>query len=148
MPDFGLLKGREHYTSVQNPDGIYVELISSLNDLCAKLSVSEYVIATGKERSVFRVRMPDGSEQRHERPVTNYYELIAVLNFCVTISYYAIVSENRSEEGSIIWKAEKLKEELNLLGHEVQDEVDEFQKLSSHLIFFPQPLAEVIALDE
>lgn len=146
LPTLELLKDRTLRKPTKNHDGIYLEIMKSLNDLCAKLSIADYVVDTQQERSMFKMTLLSGQEERHIRLANNYYELIAILNYCITVSYYAMASENRSEDGlMMLLQVEQLKKELYTLGLEVSQWVDQIQIYSTKAIISPQPLSEAVS---
>jgi hypothetical protein len=146
LPTFEALKGRTFWKPTSNEVGTYLELVKSVNDLCTKLSVTDYVIDPQKKRTTFKAIFPGGKREQHVRLAGNYHELIAILNYCITVSYYAMVSENRS------WSCldnrlqmERLKQELHTLGLETLHCYDSIKSYSTETIIYPQPISETVS---
>lgn len=146
LPTFELLKDRTLRKPTTNRDGVYLEIVKSINDLCAMLSVTDYVVDAQQERSMFKVILLSGEEERHVRLANNYYELIAILNYCITVSYYAMVSENRSEDGLLLrLRVEQLKKELYKLGLEISQGIDQIKGYSNREIVTPQLFSDAVS---
>lgn len=146
LPTFELLKDRTLRKPTTDRDGIYFEIMKSANDLCVKLSITDYVVDTLQERSMFKVILSSGQEERHARLANNYYELIAILNYSITVSYYAMISENRSEDGWLMrLQIEQLKKELYTLGLELSQGIDQIQIYSTKATISPQPFSEAVS---
>ncbi|NUT76821.1 efflux RND transporter permease subunit [Pseudomonas sp. C1C7] len=146
MPNFKPLKGRVSTDPESNESGIYLELVKLINDLCSKLSVSDYVIDQQSKKTPFTAILPGGEREQHLRLAGSYYELIAILNYCITISYYAMVSENRSESSlqSRLWM-ESLKKELHTLGRDTSLTFDPIKSYSTREHIYPAPLPKVVS---
>jgi len=141
IPTFEPLKDRTSRKPRSNESGTYLELVKSVNDLCAKLSVTDYVIVPQNKRTTFKAILPGGKREQHVRLAGNYHELIAILNYCITVSYYAMVSENRSWRGlECRLQMERLKQELYTLGLETLHYEDSIKAYSTETIFYPQPI--------
>lgn len=141
MPDFNALKGRVSKAPESNQSGIYFEISKLLNELCAKLNILDYVVAPQIKKTPFTAILPGGEQERHVRLAGNYYELIAILNYCITISYFAMVSESRSNAAiNTRLRIEGLKKELNTLGHDTTLKLDQFKALSAAEVIYPSPL--------
>lgn len=146
IPSFEPLKDRISKKPKSNDSGIYLELVKSVNDLCAKLSVADYVIDPQNKRTTFKAILPGGKREQHVRLAGNYHELIAILNYCITISYYAMVSENRSWRGlEIRLQMEHLKQQLYTLGLETLHYDDFIKSYSTVTIIYPKPIFEAVS---
>ncbi|MDT6919169.1 hypothetical protein [Pseudomonas atacamensis] len=146
IPSFEPLKDRISKKPKSNDSGIYLELVKSVNDLCAKLSVADYVIDPQNKRTTFKAILPGGKREQHVRLAGNYHELIAILNYCITISYYAMVSENRSWRGlEIRLQMEHLKQQLYTLGLETLHYDDFIKSYSTVTIIYPKPISEAVS---
>jgi hypothetical protein len=145
LPDFPPLKDRASRGTKLNQSGTYLELVKLLNNLCAQLSVSEYVIDSHSKQTTFTAAFPEGKREKHVRLAGTYHQLIAILNYCVTVSYYAMVSENRSQDGILSQlQMELLKQELHTLGRETLHFDDPIMSFSTRVTIYPKPKFEAI----
>ena len=146
MPGFAALKGRNTRESRLNDSGIYVNLTKSLNDLCAKLNITDYVIDPKSKRTTFNAKLSGGGREQHVRLAGSYHELIAILNYSTTVSYYAMASENRSREGlEVRRRMKQLKLQLFTLGLEAAPFSDTIKLYSAYKIIFPEPLPATVS---
>ncbi|WDH37590.1 hypothetical protein [Pseudomonas chlororaphis] len=146
IPDFKPLKDRTSRSPESNQNGTYLQLVKLVNDLCAKLSVSDYVIDPQNKKTPFTAILPEGEQEQHVRLAGSYHELIAILNYCITISYYAMVSESRSEDGlQSRLQMEWLKKELYTLGRDTSLFFDPLRSLSAREVIYPAPLPVAVS---
>ncbi|SFH43883.1 hypothetical protein [Pseudomonas sp. NFACC45] len=146
IPNFEPLKDRTSREPRFNESGTYLELIKSVNDLCAKLSVTDYVIDPQNKRTTFKAIFPGGKREQYVRLAGNYHELIAILNYCITVSFYAMVSENRSWKGlESRLQMERLKQELHALGLETLHYDDSIKSYSTKAFIYPKPIPEAVS---
>lgn len=145
LPNFEPLKGRSRTQVKWQPTGIYYELIAMIASLCDGLSVSEYVLGTGVKRTIVKAVFPDGRKERCVRLAFSYYEVIAILNYCVNICYYALKSESRGEGSSnLIYRMQSLKGELNALGEELTYLEDLVVGYKTHTIIRMMPAVDAM----
>lgn len=146
IPNFEPLKDRTSRKSRFDESGIYLELMKSVNDLCAKLSVTDYVIDPQNKRTTFKAIFPGGKREQYVRLAGSYHELIAILNYCITVSFYAMVSENRSSRGlESRLQMGRLKQELHTLGLETLHYDDSIKSYSTRTIIYPKPILEAVS---
>lgn len=146
IPNFEPLKDRASREPRFDESGTYLELIKSVNDLCAKLSVTDYVIDPQNKRTTFKAISPGGKREQHVRLAGNYHELIAILNYCVTVSFYSMVSENRSWRGlESRLQMGRLKQELHTLGLETLHYDDSIKSYSTKTFIYPKPIPEAVS---
>lgn len=146
IPNFEPLKDRTSREPRFDESGTYLELIKSVNDLCAKLSVTDYVIDPQNKRTTFKAIFPGGKREQHVRLAGNYHELIAILNYCITVSFYAMVSENRSWRGlESRLQMGRLKQELHTLGLETLPYDDSIKSYSTKMFIYPKPIPEAVS---
>lgn len=146
MPTAVPLKSRTSGRTKLNDQGIYLELTKSVNDLCAKLSIADYAIDPQSKRTTFKAVFADGKQEQHVRLAGNYQDLIGILNYCITISYYAMISESRSFSGhGIRLRMEQLKQELYALGLKTLLSQDTIKSYSNQSTFYPELIMEAVS---
>lgn len=144
MPGFKSLEGRLHKNPNLNLEGIYLGVVTSVNALCEKLSVTDYVIDPQNKKMTF-TSVENGARQQNVRLAASYYELIAILNYCVTVSYYALISESRSRINlNNRLRMEALKKELTALGRDTSMHLDGFAELAARRTIYPGPMAAAV----
>ncbi|MFV0453911.1 MAG: hypothetical protein ACK5NQ_02740 [Pseudomonas sp.] len=97
----------------------YVSLMLSVRDLCDHLKVTDYALDShGKRRSIGISGGDVGglaSVKKLELPGANYREILAILNYCCTVTYYAVLSEHREKYSLRIIRIKNLYHEVRAL---------------------------------
>lgn len=146
MPNSEPLSSLTNRKLVLNESGNYLELMVSLNMLCETLKVSDYVFDPQHKRSTFYAIHDTSKTEQHIRLANNYYELIAILNYCVTVIHYAVISECRSQEGKLrILKLALLEKKLDELGQVSPLLHDPIKIFSSQGNVYPRPLPALVS---
>lgn len=141
MPHSEPLKALTNRKPILNDEGNYLELMVSLNTLCGTLKIADYVFDPQHKRSTFYAIHDATKKEQHIRLANNYYELIAILNYCVTVIHYAVISESRSQEGKFrIFKLALLEKKLDELGQVSPLRHDLIKGFFGHSNVYPRPL--------